>query len=201
MPCVVITGGPGVGKTTLLAELRAQGYATVAESARAIMRSAARKARALVPNRLRSPERFFVATLSNTTLIPASRAGSSSIGGLLRHWACSTRLRQCLHLSSRLRFGRIHFTRWCSSFRLGQPSTQLMPSAIIHFPGSSMFTASLCGGTVRAAMPYVKYLACRLPHAQSSCFERSRMTPPNPSFHPTCYSGLRPLPQAGELKR
>ena len=37
MPCVVITGGPGVGKTTLLAELRAQGYATVAESARAII--------------------------------------------------------------------------------------------------------------------------------------------------------------------
>jgi hypothetical protein len=25
--------------------------------------------------------------------------------------------------------------------------------------------------------------------------------PPNPSLHPTCYSGLRPLPQAGELKR
>jgi hypothetical protein len=25
--------------------------------------------------------------------------------------------------------------------------------------------------------------------------------PANPSLHPTCYSGLRPLPQAGELKR
>jgi hypothetical protein len=25
--------------------------------------------------------------------------------------------------------------------------------------------------------------------------------PPNPSLHPTRYSGLRPLPQAGELKR
>jgi hypothetical protein len=24
---------------------------------------------------------------------------------------------------------------------------------------------------------------------------------PNPSLHPTCYSGLRPLPSAGELKR
>lgn len=24
---------------------------------------------------------------------------------------------------------------------------------------------------------------------------------PNPSLHPTRYSGLRPLPQAGELKR
>ena len=24
---------------------------------------------------------------------------------------------------------------------------------------------------------------------------------PNPSLHSTCYSGLRPLPQAGELKR
>lgn len=37
MPRVVITGGPGVGKTTLLAELAARGYATVAESARAII--------------------------------------------------------------------------------------------------------------------------------------------------------------------
>ena len=37
MPRVVITGGPGVGKTTLLAELAERGYATVAESARAII--------------------------------------------------------------------------------------------------------------------------------------------------------------------
>jgi len=37
MPRVVITGGPGVGKTTLLVELGARGYATVPESARAII--------------------------------------------------------------------------------------------------------------------------------------------------------------------
>lgn len=37
MPRVLITGGPGVGKTTLLAELAARGYETVAESARAII--------------------------------------------------------------------------------------------------------------------------------------------------------------------
>ncbi len=37
MPRVVITGGPGVGKTMLLAELAERGYATVAESARAII--------------------------------------------------------------------------------------------------------------------------------------------------------------------
>jgi len=37
MPRVLITGGPGVGKTTLLAELSARGYATVPESARAII--------------------------------------------------------------------------------------------------------------------------------------------------------------------
>jgi predicted ATPase len=37
MPRVVITGGPGVGKTTLLAELEGRGYATVSESARAII--------------------------------------------------------------------------------------------------------------------------------------------------------------------
>src|SRR5215469_3379795 len=34
---VIVTGGPGAGKTTLLAELSAMGYATVEESARAII--------------------------------------------------------------------------------------------------------------------------------------------------------------------
>ena len=37
MPRVIVTGGPGAGKTTLLAELAATGYATVDESARAII--------------------------------------------------------------------------------------------------------------------------------------------------------------------
>jgi predicted ATPase len=44
---VVLTGGPGAGKTTLLAELAAMGYATVEESARAII--AERLARAASP--------------------------------------------------------------------------------------------------------------------------------------------------------
>ena len=34
---VIVTGGPGAGKTTLLAELAAMGYATIDESARAII--------------------------------------------------------------------------------------------------------------------------------------------------------------------
>jgi predicted ATPase len=37
MPCVVLTGGPGAGKTALLASLASMGYATVEESARAII--------------------------------------------------------------------------------------------------------------------------------------------------------------------
>ena len=37
MAFVVLTGGPGAGKTTLLAELASMGYATVDESARAII--------------------------------------------------------------------------------------------------------------------------------------------------------------------
>jgi predicted ATPase len=37
MPCIVLTGGPGAGKTTLLARLASMGYATVDESARAII--------------------------------------------------------------------------------------------------------------------------------------------------------------------
>jgi predicted ATPase len=37
MPHVIVTGGPGAGKTTLLSELAASGFATVEESARAII--------------------------------------------------------------------------------------------------------------------------------------------------------------------
>jgi predicted ATPase len=37
MPHVIVTGGPGAGKTTLLAALAAIGYATVEESARAVI--------------------------------------------------------------------------------------------------------------------------------------------------------------------
>ena len=37
MPCIVLTGGPGGGKTTLLTKLASMGYATVEESARAII--------------------------------------------------------------------------------------------------------------------------------------------------------------------
>ena len=37
MPYVILTGGPGAGKTTLLASLASMGYATVEESARAII--------------------------------------------------------------------------------------------------------------------------------------------------------------------
>ena len=37
MPHVVLTGGPGAGKTTLLAQLAVMGFATVEESARAII--------------------------------------------------------------------------------------------------------------------------------------------------------------------
>jgi predicted ATPase len=47
MPHVVLTGGPGAGKTTLLAELAAMGYASVEDSARAII--ADRLARGATP--------------------------------------------------------------------------------------------------------------------------------------------------------
>jgi predicted ATPase len=47
MANVVLTGGPGVGKTTVLAALREAGFATVAESARSIISE--RLARRLAP--------------------------------------------------------------------------------------------------------------------------------------------------------
>jgi predicted ATPase len=47
MPHIVLAGGPGTGKTTLLAELAAMGYTTVEDSARAII--AERLARGVSP--------------------------------------------------------------------------------------------------------------------------------------------------------
>lgn len=47
MPRVIVTGGPGVGKTTLLRELAALGHAVVEESAREIIRE--RRAAGLPP--------------------------------------------------------------------------------------------------------------------------------------------------------
>lgn len=47
MPRVIVTGAPGVGKTSLLAELARRGFHTVAESARAVI--AERLAQGLAP--------------------------------------------------------------------------------------------------------------------------------------------------------
>lgn len=57
-PRVVITGGPGVGKTTLLNELAARGFATVPESAREVLRE--RRAQGLP---MRPPPPVFAAEL------------------------------------------------------------------------------------------------------------------------------------------
>jgi predicted ATPase len=52
VPHVAITGGPGAGKTTLLAELASMGYATVSESARAIIAERLARGEAPRPNPL-----------------------------------------------------------------------------------------------------------------------------------------------------
>ena len=54
MPRVIVTGGPGAGKTTLVSHLAAAGYATVHDSARAII--AERLARGL--SRRPDPQEF-----------------------------------------------------------------------------------------------------------------------------------------------
>ena len=51
---------------------------------------------------------------------------------------------------------------------------------------------------IRTAHPFGKK---KFAKAQKTNYLRHMQSPPsNPSLHPTCYSGLRPLPPAGELK-
>lgn len=164
-------------------------------------RNVAPKGKALVLRPSLSPRRSFVVTLRSTTPIQGSPVGSSLIAAPLRLLACFTRLLRLQHLSSTTLFEGIHSTHPFSSYLHGRPSTQPTASATIPFLGWSTFTTSSCGGTVRAATPSVRYLACRLPHVQSSSFMRSSMAPPNPSLQPTSYGWLRQPTQAAELKR
>src|SRR5688572_16313828 len=101
MACVLITGGPGVGKTTLLADLGARGHATVVESARAII--AERRARGQSPRP--DPIAFAQEILRRDTEKYHAQQGESgwvpsSTEGLSRRWACCTTLRRCLRRSS-----------------------------------------------------------------------------------------------------
>ncbi len=50
MSRIVITGGPGVGKTTLLLALQARGYTSVGDSARAIIQDRRRRGLSPRPN-------------------------------------------------------------------------------------------------------------------------------------------------------
>jgi len=60
---VPVAGGPGAGKTTLLAELAARGYATVEESARAIIRERLARSASRRPEGLAFAEEICVETL------------------------------------------------------------------------------------------------------------------------------------------
>jgi hypothetical protein len=54
----------------------------------------------------------------------------------------------------------------------------------------------------RTSTEKMKPLAWRVAlEAGSQMFGSLSAMTPNPSLHPTAYSGLRPLPSAGELKR
>ena len=56
---VIVTGGLGAGKTTLLAELAARGYATVEESARAIIRERLARGASRRPDALAFAQEIF----------------------------------------------------------------------------------------------------------------------------------------------
>jgi len=81
MPHVIVTGGPGVGKTTLLVELAAMGYATVEESARAIIAERLASGASRRPDLARSAGRSCIETSRSTVVCRIRRTGSFSIVG------------------------------------------------------------------------------------------------------------------------
>jgi predicted ATPase len=79
----VLTGGPGVGKTTLLRALQAQGELCVEETARAVIREQLEAGGRAVP--WIDPEAFARATAERDIALfdawPPRRGGSFSIAG------------------------------------------------------------------------------------------------------------------------
>jgi predicted ATPase len=80
MPYVIVTGGPGAGKTTLLAELTALGYATVEESARAIITERLARRMSRRPDALAFAQAVLRRDIEKYHNQPHAAAGSSSIG-------------------------------------------------------------------------------------------------------------------------
>ncbi len=75
--CYVITGGPGVGKTSLLNELSKVGYKTVPEDARAIIKQELDSGGDGLPwkNKLRYTQLMFDASIATYKSIPANHDG------------------------------------------------------------------------------------------------------------------------------
>ena len=72
--CYIITGGPGVGKTTLLNALGALGYHTVAENARSIIKEEMARNGDGLPwkNKARYMQLMFDAAVSSYQAVPAT---------------------------------------------------------------------------------------------------------------------------------
>ena len=172
MACVLITGGPGVGKTTLLAELGARGHATVVESARAII--AERRARGQSPRP--DPIAFAQEILRRDTEKYHAQQGESG-------WVFFDRgLVEAL--------GMLHDVAPLSAPELAAAlRAHPFHSSVFGLPPWRDFYTNdaerdqsfswvehvhrrLCSGTVRAAMSCMKYLAYESPRAQTLCFER-----------------------------
>jgi hypothetical protein len=80
MPHVIVPGGPGVGKTTLLAELAARGYNKPSKSRLGpSLQNALRAVRVADPMLLLSLRRSCVETLKSTSISRALPSGSSLI--------------------------------------------------------------------------------------------------------------------------
>jgi predicted ATPase len=180
---VILSGGPGAGKTTLISELARRGYSTVSESARELI--AERLSRGDTPRPeptsfaqelLRRDKIKYAEVPAQDSFIFFDRSPIESLA--MVHEAAplaEAQLQAELTASSS--------TAQCSCFHPGGTSTKPTPNATTLSTMQRGYTPAWFGGTRAVASPSTKCRDSQFKQEQNMSFTRSSATP-NPSFNP-----------------
>ena len=184
MPHVIVTGGPGAGKTALLAELAARGYATVEESARAIIRERLARGASRRPDALAFAQEILRRDIEKYLRQPRTSKWVFFDRGLIDalgmlHEASPLPL---IELETMLASYQFHATvfvlpPWKAIYANDAERASRLLRPLRSTPGSY-------GGAIRAAMFSMKYPAVLLHSEASMSSAFSQRAPRNPSQPP-----------------